>query len=66
MIAHQQRIFHRAGRNHERLHQRGGPEQQQNNGYGPFSDYATGDIVAERPERVLCRCLDYVCLFFSH
>ena len=38
VIADQQRVFHGTGRNHEGLHQRGGAEQQEQDGDGPFGD----------------------------
>ena len=66
MIANQQRVLHRSGRDHERLHQRGGAKQQQDDGDGPFGDHATRDVIAERLERVLRRCFHYFSLFFSH
>lgn len=36
MVAHQQSVFHRAGRNNKGLNQRGGSEQQQDYGDGPL------------------------------
>src|SRR5579875_2187000 len=36
MITDQKRVFHRPRRNHKRLHQRGGSEEQQQNGHGPL------------------------------
>ena len=38
MVAHQQRVFHGTGGNHESLHQGGGAEEQKDDGDGPFGD----------------------------
>ena len=40
VISNQQRVLHRARRDHESLHQSGGAEEQQDNGHGPFGDEA--------------------------
>ena len=44
VIADEQRILHGPGGNHERLHQCGGAEEQQDNGDGPLGDKAARRI----------------------
>jgi hypothetical protein len=49
MIADEQGVFHGAGGNDEGLHQRGGPEEQQQNGDGPFGDGSPRGIEVGSP-----------------
>ena len=44
VISDQQRVFHRARGNHERLHQGRGAEQKQDDGHRPFGNDATRNI----------------------
>ena len=45
VIADEQRVFHGTRGNHERLHQRGGSKQKQDDGDGPLRNHSAGDVV---------------------
>src|SRR5713226_4440667 len=66
MISDQQRVFHRAGGNHERLHQGRGTEKKQDDGDGPFSNNATRDIALTRFLGLLRSLLGYGGLLLTH